>query len=379
MIIYLIFLIIVIYLIIRAYIKIRYRFWSLQPAFHIYDVLYWIKPPGIIRHDMPIHNRYVNTKNIMTYNINEMSNKIKVEFTKFIQQNYLNQKNAKYFPKENNIFPYFDNLECDSYLSLYYGNDDIAVKDELISVITSRPITIELRNKKITTFLVDFMCVSKEYRRKGLAEQMIQTHLYQQVKQQPNIKTCFFKRETNLTLIIPLVIFNAYCYDITKWNLKKMHSMYDVLKITRQSINIFIHFLSENKKKFDCFVSPTYSNLISLIESENYILYVVLNQKKIVACYIFKQETVSYNEKNAINCIGSIKGNCNSDTFAFGFSHVLLLLTYDILIIENLADNQIIIDNISLKYKPNFLTPIAYYFHNYADRPVEKEKTLLFI
>ena len=50
-----------------------------------------------------------------------------------------------------------------------------------------------------------------------------------------------------------------------------------------------------------------------------------------------------------------------------------------ILILEDLSDNDMIQEAISQKHRAMFISPAAYYFHNYADRPVEKEKACLLI
>ena len=42
----------IIFLISFIYIKLRYRFWSSQPIFRTYNLLYWIKAPGIIQHEI---------------------------------------------------------------------------------------------------------------------------------------------------------------------------------------------------------------------------------------------------------------------------------------------------------------------------------------
>ena len=49
------------------FIRIKYRFWALQPVFHFYDLYYWCRNVGIIRHELPTTNRYTNFKDIRTY------------------------------------------------------------------------------------------------------------------------------------------------------------------------------------------------------------------------------------------------------------------------------------------------------------------------
>ena len=53
MIMYIILGLVVLYLLFIVYCKIRYRFWSTQPVFHIHNLYYWLFPPGIIQHSLP--------------------------------------------------------------------------------------------------------------------------------------------------------------------------------------------------------------------------------------------------------------------------------------------------------------------------------------
>ena len=36
-----------------VYYKLKYKFWSRQPVFHIHNLKYWIFPPGFIQKEMP--------------------------------------------------------------------------------------------------------------------------------------------------------------------------------------------------------------------------------------------------------------------------------------------------------------------------------------
>ena len=70
-IIYVFLAIIILLIIVKCFIKIKFRFWSIQPVFHIYDFYWYIFPCGIIRHELPEINRYCNFKEIETItNIN---------------------------------------------------------------------------------------------------------------------------------------------------------------------------------------------------------------------------------------------------------------------------------------------------------------------
>ena len=56
----------IIVLIVYLYIRLKFGFWAIQPVFHIYDVGYLIKAPGIINDALPEKNKYTNFKNIET-------------------------------------------------------------------------------------------------------------------------------------------------------------------------------------------------------------------------------------------------------------------------------------------------------------------------
>jgi hypothetical protein len=49
MILYLLGFIIVIIVTFFVYIRLKYKFWALQPVFHFYDVYYWFINVGVIR------------------------------------------------------------------------------------------------------------------------------------------------------------------------------------------------------------------------------------------------------------------------------------------------------------------------------------------
>ena len=63
---YLVILIIAILSILYIYYKIRYKFWSIQPVFHIHNLRYWLFPPGIIN-----NNKLLEIKCIWSRNIGE--------------------------------------------------------------------------------------------------------------------------------------------------------------------------------------------------------------------------------------------------------------------------------------------------------------------
>jgi len=70
------------------YIRIKYRFWALQPVFHFYDLYYWFVNAGIIRKELPEKNRYTNFKNIKTYLFEDIKEQALKEIIILIQLNF---------------------------------------------------------------------------------------------------------------------------------------------------------------------------------------------------------------------------------------------------------------------------------------------------
>jgi len=113
-------------------------------------------------------------------------------------------------------------------------------------------------NNKFLTYYIDYLCVDNNYRKQGIAPQLIQTYEYIQRRQNKQISTCLFKREGNLTLIVPLVIYYTYAFNISNWKLNKsLHSSISLIKITENNINLLINFLSIKKKDFPCYITSS--------------------------------------------------------------------------------------------------------------------------
>ena len=84
---YTIFFITLIIFVFYIYIRLKYGFWVLQPVFHIYDLGYMIKSPGIIDSLLPIKNKYTNFKDIDTIIINDLTSIQKERFINLIKYN----------------------------------------------------------------------------------------------------------------------------------------------------------------------------------------------------------------------------------------------------------------------------------------------------
>ena len=100
------------------YFKITHRFWSRQPVFHFHNLLYWLKPPGIISTSLPSFTSKFYSEQALLYNYMNLSKKQKRDMFQLIHNNFLYEKDLQYKPTPTSIFSYFENQPC--YISLFY-------------------------------------------------------------------------------------------------------------------------------------------------------------------------------------------------------------------------------------------------------------------
>ena len=256
-------LIIIIYLIIALYLKCKMPFWSKQPVFHIYNLLYWLNPPGIISYNSPLISKYVDLLNIKTYKVDDEDER-KALFTSicnFIKDNYIkDKKNTNYSPTQSEIINYLQGSNHSSYFTVYQEKKLLFNKsvpeteiDEIIGVISARPLYVRIKQKKLftkknimfPTYYVDNLCVLPTYRKKNIASSIIATHYYNLRKNNKIIQTCLFKREGELNSIVPLVTFNTYCIQTNYFtnNLIILEPSVSLIEIGLDKMHLFIDFI----------------------------------------------------------------------------------------------------------------------------------------
>lgn len=384
---YFLILILVLYVLLFSYIKIKYHFWNIQPVFHYYNILYWFTSNRIINDQLPIVNKYCNTREIKTYKYTDLTNIDKQYILNFLKNFFLRTNDVNYLPSiksfesnfENHIYPSFVSIYSnDNSLFDYTKNSKIDLK-EIISIMTTRPLYISLYNKDLSVYYVDYLCVHNLYRKKGIAPQIIQTHELNQRHNNKKIKVSLFKREGEINGIVPLVFY--YTYGYKKIDVYKIHDhSISVIKVTKSSIYTFLDFFKLHKHLFDCSITPHFSNLISLIENKSIFIYILKQNITILGCYIFKDTDTLYNNKKSIECISSINTikNDKNNLFYRGFTLAYYSISKEIkskiILIENVSHNNEIIKNINNEC---FLySPTAFFLYNYVAKTVNEHKYL---
>jgi hypothetical protein len=409
-------LIVILTIVFFIYVRIKFRFWALQPVFHFYDLHYWVANIGIIQEELPSKNRYTNFKNIKTISYDILSEKNLKDFIWLIQLNYLRNKDNTFTPTQNNVVPYFKGHNHKSFWSFYYepnilldSKTSATISDEkLIAVITGRPlhVTFYSNNKnnknnnskkgELDVYYIDYLCVDKLHRKKNIAPQLIQTHEYNQSHLNRNICVSLFKREEELTGIVPLTVYKTYCFHMRNWDRPaNLLAKLQLLNGDKQNIYYLYNFINELTKesKWEITVLPTMSNLMELVATGNLFIKMLVSDGDIVAVYIFKKTcTFIEKDKEIISCIASFfdLGSLKKEEFIQGFKVALWSILeikeikeinkfsiFSYLVVEDISDNHYIIENIKKKTHPLIQSPTAYFFYNFAYNPFKSDRILI--
>jgi hypothetical protein len=387
---YYILFIVLLLLLLRFYMNAKYGFWMSQPVFHVYDIGYFFSSPRIISPQLPVKNKYTNFAEIQTLPFSQLTSLQQQRFTHFVQTEYLQNGDNTFSPTLSAIVPYFRGHLHPSFFSFYTnritlkgGRDATPIADEkLLGIMTSRPVYLFLSpgSGPITmeAYYVDYLCVEKYHRKKGIAPQLIQTHHYHQRHQNKAIAVSLFKREQELTGIVPLCVYSTYGFSLEKWKTPApLSAKYSLLEINGQNVSLFWHFFQEiRSSKFDVVVHTEAVNIAELLKTGNVYIYLLMEKKSdiILGAYVFRKTCVYIErKKEVLSCVASIRSTAvDTDTiFEHGFYHCLSQLVikynYQYLAIEEISDNFLLVKDIRKKYGLyQIVSPTAYFLYNYA-------------
>jgi hypothetical protein len=199
-----------------------------------------------------------------------------------------------------------------------------------------------------------------------------------------------FKREEELTGIIPLTVYKTYCFNMANWGQpEQLDARITLLSGDKQNIYYLYTLINEPiintmNNKWDITIYPEISNLMELVSTKNLFVKMLVIDGNIEAAYIFRKTcTFIEKDKEIISCIASINGpTLSRDKFIKGFKMALWSIikenrNFGYLVIEDISDNTCIINNICVKTHPLVVSPSAYFFYNFAYSPFKSERCLI--
>lgn len=381
-------------LVVYIYIRLKYGFWVKQPVFHVYDLGYMIRPPGIIDDSLPQSNKYTNFKDIETIVFSKLTPWQQQRLTQFIRVHYLQNKDNIFVPRSEHILPYFIGHNDKSFATFYYHHTlmlnlkkGTTIDDRTcIGLITSRPLDIvihcEPKPQHMRAYYVDYLCVSKQHRKQGIAPQLIQTHHYNQRHINKNIVVSLFKREEELTGIVPLCVYTTYGFPVDTWTKPPdLSPPFKLLEVNQQNFRFLYDFVSVNSNKFEIVISVAMQNVQELMKTKNVFVYAILCDDTIVACYFFRKSCVQVEKgMEVLSCFASIC-DCDANLFVQGFKisfwKIALENYFGFAAVEDVSHNNQIVSNIMQKTEPLVRSPTAYFFYNFAYPTFASNKVLM--
>ena len=369
---------------IKAYLKIKHPFWSQQPVFHFYNLWYWLKPPGVIDRTKPKMSRFVDLLSVQFSKINEVPNSTIDRFIGFVRSNYLRSSDCNYTPSKNQVLPYFYGHRYKSFLSLYQSLEN----GNILGAMTTRPVYLTHKNKLRSVYYVDYLCVKRSHRKKDIAPTVIQTHHYQQRRQEPSIHVSMFKREGSLTNIVPLCVYNTRTFEIRDilkdWSTPNL-SDYRITHVT-SNLTIFDQIFASEKHRFDYFIESDLINLNHLIETKNIFVFCLHAANQTLGLLFFRDLKCKYRDGNSFSLFASL-GNMYPEAMAWGAMESLKILTnksksLQYICIEEIGDTQnwleLAVGKIGVRdiLPPS---PTAYYMYNYAAKTIESNKATIIL
>jgi hypothetical protein len=360
-------LMVIIPLIVIGFFKLKQPFWSRQPVFHLYNITYWIKPPGIIQHDnIKKDSRFFDPRIHHAFSHSYPENE-QISIVKFIKENFvtINDDGVKYNPTHKSVF---SNLTSNSILSIKYNDYD--TKDKIIGCISGRPVVCFFKDIKepIYANYVDYLCVHKDERKQGIAPKLIYSYYHHQ-RENTGYKICLFKKEGTLTSIIPVCTYFTYGFHISNYIPPKM---IDVIKI--KNIKIIYDNLMLFKQKFGCVIMPNARDFISYNDIH---IYGIVNLQQIYCLFFFRTTYSKINNVDTVECFASIN---NTDKNTFYQSFIGCIMKYfknKILIIEDLSDNTILVKELNNYFNIKFKSATGYYYYNYGIKPILPDKVFI--
>ena len=385
-------LIIILSILTFIYTRLCHRFWSMQPVMHIHNPFsYFVWTPYILQERLPIQNKYTNDL-IITKECSAMSALEWQNVYHLVRHHFL--PNTFRPPNLTDISCYFQGHSEKCFISMYedtellVGNwkNEVVERSRVKGCITSRPLYLEKNTCTIKVHYIDYLCVAQEYRKCGIAPELIQTHFYNIRHALPEKHVCLFKREGAMTGIIPLCVYATECYPlIASKRIKNAPTL--LIQCRKSNFMSLVDFLKTTMHKFSMTLISDYAHLLHLIESGTVSIWMDLP-----SCHVFffrktwfqeddnsnikHNNSKNNNQKQSLGCFASICKNKDAHTNSFHEACQLELqmskCAYDNILIERISDN-VHIRLTNMKYT----VPTAYFFYNYACTTVNAAKTIV--
>ena len=426
------------YIIIYAYIKIKYPFWNNQPVYHTYD--FWrafYSEPFFIYKYRPIKTKFSNDVNVKTIPYLDATSDQKRQVLQLLQSNYISNDRILLTLSEKDLDALYGGHFDTPFISLYIeknyrleenlgkldnsNNETIILNKRIIGSIVSNPVHVYLapgsRPSNVYTetplYYTDFLCVNRELnptKKIKHIRELFDTHEYNQRIYNPAIAGSLFKREIDLLDgIVPIVQYITYVYYLRtflrctpeSWSgsasslnmgFPPLPAHFHVVHINAENLDLLTDFLYvqthldlDKSAHLDLLSVTSLGNYIAMIKQGLCHVFCLRKGEHIFATYFFRDGKMQYEDLDGdtLQFYGSMSNTDTAHLFYLGLLHSLYQIMkkyprFKMLMFENLGDNSVLHTLWRQKNSPIFENKTAYYSFNWIcpGSPLRSEKCL---
>lgn len=408
------------YLIVYAYIKIKYPFWNNQPVYHKYD--FWralYSEPFFIYKYRPIKTKFFNEINVKTIPYLEATSEQKQQVLQLLQSNYISNDRILLTLLEKDLDALYGGHSDTPFISFYVdknyrleenltsldnsGNSTILLRKTTMGSILSNPVQVFYQGSRkdnvyteVPLYYTDFLCVNREldpYKKNKYIRELFQTHEYNQRLYNPSILGSLFKREIDLLDgVVPLVQYITYVYYLRNVVFPALPEHFNVVHINAENLDLLTDFLYvqthldlDKSPHLDLLSVTSLGNYISMIKNGGCHVFCLRKGEHIYGTYFFRDSKMQYEDLDGdtLQFYGSMSNTDTAKLFYMGFLHSLYQIMkkypkFKMLMFENLGDNTVLHSLWRQKNTPTFENKTAYYSYNWTHpgSPLRSEKCL---
>jgi hypothetical protein len=232
---------------------------------------------------------------------------------------------------------------------------------------------------------VDNLCVMKGNRKKGIAPTAIQTHLYDAARINTNIRTCIFKREGEMTGIVPLTLYQSHIIDPRLLPPPSLVPGSKIVRIDENNIHFFIDLWRNQENRFTVIAKPDAGLLSLLLCKRHLYAYGSMSGASLSSVFIFRNPCTKFKGRLVGDCVISIVSvpsahRENMWAFQRASRRFMTKTRCDLLLVEELGDGTGLWKSLAGSGSVPLTTcPCAYFMHNYATYTTPKEKCMMLV
>ena len=383
--------IIIVFLIIFifAYVKLRYPFWNVQPAFHVYDFWrYWTKVPFYIQNSILIKTKFYDGKCVETIPYIDATDSKRQQIVDMIQCHYIDSDRVLTSIDVSGVNALMTGHSHPSYISIYNdttydilpdssrnelfyltGRRGRAIRnmkdflepgfpatydilpDSSASIIPVKfPIACMLtypvkffildsfsKMHERTVYYWDYICTHRDHR--DVSRKLIQTNEYNCRIKNPDILGSIFKKEESLCEgIVPLVNYKTYTFYLRNVKIPRLPAHFTVERIHKGNmgtISDFMYGLTHPKSAlgeemgdamFQAFLFPEMGAISGLILSDQLYVFALKRDDHVYGIYFFRNAHTIYDDVEDGNLLECVATVSNTKADGLFFSGFLSAL-----------------------------------------------------